>query len=288
MAHRRTLELEELSPRLLPSATPVTLPVGPAALVTAITQQPRDLAGQGQGNYVGQSLVVDAGISDFLQGQADLVALGRVKIQGAVFGLGLVPTGHATGTLTFSNDDGSVTVALLGPLQHGFADLPPDWQYTVTSATGDYSKLRGEQGSLRLVLQADLVPAAAVGIFPRPRGTFQLTVDGGSAKAKPDSGIDGLALVGPMSPVDRLGVPNSKPLAGAVIWVEVAATGRVVVTVVTDHNGRFHANVAPGTYRLVPVSPGPRPMIPFGTPQTVVVKFGDDTDVTLTYDSGIR
>jgi len=96
-----------------------------------------------------------------------------------------------------------------------------------------------------------------------------------------------VAIVGPISPVVRPGVPNTKPLAGAVILVETPR-GRVVEWVVADKNGRFHVNVGPGTYRLVPLPPHPGDMLPRGTPQTVVVKAGDDTDVTVDYDSGIR
>jgi hypothetical protein len=146
----------------------------------------------------------------------------------------------------------------------------------------------GEKGSLRLTFTAAPLPSPLPTPFPPPHGTFKLTVDGGSSQARPDAGIDGLALVGPTSPVARPGEPSTRPLAGAVILVETADGGRVLEWLVADRDGRFRADLGPGTYRLVPLPPQPGQTLPRGTPQTVVVAAGDDTDVTVNYDSGIR
>ena len=289
MTTRRYLEVEELGSRIMPSVSPGLLPTAFSAESHFGSQQHQhhhDLAGQGNGTYLGNSLVVDAGAFYTLNGTATLVKMGDVTVAGSLQGLGLIASGHATGTLTFTNKNGSVTLDLKGPQQNGFAPLPGDWKYQVIAATGGYEKLKGEHGSLQLTFTAELVPGPADGIFPRPQGTFKLAIEGG-AHAKLKSGIDGVALVGPTSPVGRPGVPDTRPLAGAVILVETP-DGQVVEQVVADANGRFHANVGPGTYRLVPLPPHPGDRLPRGTPQTVVVKAGDDTDVTLDYDSGIR
>src|SRR5205807_1807119 len=65
-------------------------------------------------------------------------ALGAVSVSGKVKLPGFVASGHATGTLTLSNSQGSVTLALTGPLEPGFGAFPATLSYTVTSATGAY------------------------------------------------------------------------------------------------------------------------------------------------------
>jgi hypothetical protein len=292
MAIRRRLELEQLGERLLPSATPLLLPsfTVPQALAAAHPQQHHALAGHGEGTFTGHSLIVDAGVSYDLQGTADLARLGAVTVSGSVHGLGNILSGHATGTLTFTNDQGSVTVSLLGPLQKFFAPLPTDWHYQVTDATGAFKGLK-DQGTLHLTFTQDPPGMTGIAIFPPlAHGTFTLTSPGAHSGHSPkaESGIDGVAMVGPIFPVDRPGVPNTRPLAGAVISVEPANGGPELTRVVADKNGRFHIDLAPGTYRLIPLPPQPGEALPRGTPLTVVVKPGDDTDVTVNYDSGIR
>jgi hypothetical protein len=102
-------------------------------------------------------------------------------------------------------------------------------------------------------------------------------------------GIQGTAIVGPISPVTRPGVPNSQPLPGAVIEIETADGSSVVTTVTADQNGNFQVALAPGTYLLVPLPPKSGPaMYVEGFQQTVVVGPGPDmTNVTVQYDSGI-
>jgi hypothetical protein len=102
------------------------------------------------------------------------------------------------------------------------------------------------------------------------------------------SGIRGVARVGPISPVERPGVPNSRPLAGAVITVQPARGGRELARAVTDRSGRFQLRLTPGAYLLVPLPPQPGAQFPIGRPQPVAVRPGRVTDVTVRYDSGIR
>jgi hypothetical protein len=51
---------------------------------------------------------------------------------------GFILQGNATGTLTLSGTRGTVTFALTGPQQPGFARLPNTFQYTIISGTGAY------------------------------------------------------------------------------------------------------------------------------------------------------
>jgi hypothetical protein len=199
--------------------------------------------------------VPDTGTRYDFQGTAKLAKLGDVTIQGSLVSLGFVAQGHAGGTLTFTNAHGSVTVALEGPLQNGFAPLPQTFTYHVVSGTGAYKNLK-DHGSLELMLKADPVGPAADAIFLTGHGTFTLTV-AGHPQARANSGIEGVALVGPIQPVERLGVPDTKPLPGAVILIETADGGKEVARAVADQNGKFDIRLAPGSYLLVALPPTP-------------------------------
>jgi hypothetical protein len=280
MNSRRRLEVEQLGERVLPSAA-LALPAiqSPPALGAA---QEHALTGQGHGTYAGASLIVDAGIRYSLNGVADLSALGHVTVTGSVNGVGFIAQGRATGTLTFANASGNVTVSLEGPLQAGFRPLPKQFTYAVIAATGAYGQLH-DQGSLLLAFHPDMATAIPLGMFPTAHGTFTLALNQNAA-----SGIQGVAWVGPIFPVSRPGVPNSQPLAGAVISIESASGSSEVARVTADKNGRFLISLAPGHYRIVPVPPVAGEFLPRGMPETVEVLEGEFTHVTVSYDSGIR
>jgi hypothetical protein len=100
----------------------------------------------------------------------------------------MIAEGRATGTLTFTNADGSVTISLVGlDEQPGFAPIPKWWRYHVVSATGDYTGLK-DQGTLRIDFhQQFFYPLAAVDpigpIMPDPlpplylnAGTFRIAI----------------------------------------------------------------------------------------------------------------
>lgn len=100
-----------------------------------------------------------------------------------------------------------------------------------------------------------------------------------------DTGVRGLALLGPMCPVVN---PNSpcpdEPMPNT--EVEVLRDGNVVTTLTTDAQGRFEAALEPGSYELQVVleSPGP----PFARPVSVTVPSSGYTQVDVTVDTGIR
>ncbi len=151
---------------------------------------PHALAGSGSGSYAVYPLLAAAdplpgsaaplhvivgnvGERYDVTGTANLARLGAVTVTGSVYGLGFIATGHATGTLTFSNSHGSVTVDLTGPSQPGFSPLPTQFQYTVVSGAGAYQQVH-DQGTLSLVLQ----PAAgsSTATSPAAQGTFTLQI----------------------------------------------------------------------------------------------------------------
>ena len=172
MLKRRSLQVEELGSRLLPSATPlsVTGPVGPAHVLPPISIPPMivtagALAGHGSGRYSYPPMISGMGPQYQLDGTAHLAGLGKVAVSGDLHGVGLIENGHAGGELTFTNKHGSLTVDLTGPQQSAFSALPEQFSYQIVSGTGAYADRTG-QGSLLLVL----TPSSS-----GPNGHFSLT-----------------------------------------------------------------------------------------------------------------
>jgi hypothetical protein len=109
-----------------------------------------------------------------------------------------------------------------------------------------------------------------------------------SAVHHAQTGIRGVAQVGPIVPVERPGVPNTRPLANALIEVRSVASGSILAEMRTDQHGRFTIPLAAGTYELVPLPPQPGAFLPRGMPQMVAVTAHGFTSVIVNYDSGIR
>lgn len=131
-----------------------------------------------------------------------------------------------------------------------------------------------------------------------------------------ETGISGLVLFGPFTPVTQIGVPNEKPLAGAKVSIEeIRQIGVFYIhppfhwSGWADGDGKFKAVTPPGRFHveanIPPTTPGPVPPTTPGTPGPVVnavsviqiggpgvaevtVTDGHFSDVTLHVDSGIR
>ncbi|MEX2557988.1 MAG: hypothetical protein WEB06_20440 [Actinomycetota bacterium] len=109
---------------------------------------------------------------------------------------------------------------------------------------------------------------------------------GGTAAPVPDSGIEGLMLIGPTCPVEPVGQDcDDRPYAGEVRIIDVSS-GEVVATARSSDDGRFRVALAPGSYRLEPVAASGG--LPFGKAIDVVVRAHTYEDVTVSFDSGIR
>jgi hypothetical protein len=103
----------------------------------------------------------------------------------------------------------------------------------------------------------------------------------------PDSGIEGLVLIGPICPPTQQGqVCPDKPYA-ATLTLQVRSNDREPLMVRSGEDGRFRINLAPGEYALTPISPNPGTP-PYAAPQLVRIEPGQFTHVTIEYDSGIR
>jgi hypothetical protein len=99
------------------------------------------------------------------------------------------------------------------------------------------------------------------------------------------SGITGLVLIGPMCPVMRVGEPcPDHPFAATLIVRD--SQGRELCVVSSGEDGHFFVGLPPGSYELVPLM-GPSDL-PAAASQWVTVAPGQYTEVTVSYDSGIR
>ena len=103
-----------------------------------------------------------------------------------------------------------------------------------------------------------------------------------------NSGIDGTVLAGPTCPVDRPESPcPDRPLADAPIQVTPAGGGNAT-TVQSDSEGHFRVALAPGEYMVTPLPLNSVGLPAPGQAVQVLVQAGELTNVTLTYDTGIR
>ena len=101
-----------------------------------------------------------------------------------------------------------------------------------------------------------------------------------------DAGIGGIALAGPVCPVERPGDPACapRPVAGATVVIRDAA-GNEAATATTGGDGRYEVGLPPGRYTVegLPVEGL------MGNPAPVEVEVGEGfVTVDLPYDTGIR
>jgi hypothetical protein len=103
-----------------------------------------------------------------------------------------------------------------------------------------------------------------------------------------DGGIEGKVVIGPMCPVERIDQPcPDKPLE-AYIEIQGPDDQDDKRRIRSGKDGRFRIDLAPGKYKLTPISPNPGAPPRAPGPQSVTVESGKYTQVTIKYDSGIR
>ncbi len=105
-----------------------------------------------------------------------------------------------------------------------------------------------------------------------------------STVAHGGSGIEGRTVIGPLCPVARANHPCPPQPYPAKINV-MGSVSQQVAQAQSDTQGQFRIDLPPGTYILMPVSPG---IYPRAAPQTVTVLTSGYISVTIAYDSGIR
>ncbi|HWY85950.1 MAG TPA: hypothetical protein VNX28_04455 [Gemmataceae bacterium] len=223
-----------------------------------------------------------AGVTQGLNGSGTVAPLGSVQASGTVRLPVASGQGYAAGTMVLTGAKGTVTVALTGHQpQPGVSPPTGAFDFTISGGTGAYVGVAGK-GAAKLTE----TPPDKNGV-----GTFTLTFQGIISMPTPTpsaSGISGVALAGPISPLAHPGIPNDAPLAGAIITIQPANGGPEIIRVRADLFGRFKIALAPGTYLIVPLPPNPTAHWPRGMTETVVVKADGFTDVVVNYDTGIR
>ena len=103
----------------------------------------------------------------------------------------------------------------------------------------------------------------------------------------PGSGIEGHVLIGTACPGPvRIDSPCPDQPYQATLTV-VDSAGLAVLKFETDEVGYFKIDLPPGHYRLAP-QPTDGKIGPRAAEQTLIVESGQYTQITVTYDSGIR
>jgi hypothetical protein len=100
------------------------------------------------------------------------------------------------------------------------------------------------------------------------------------------SGVYGQVTLGPVCPVVQVGKDCPDKPYQATLSILTAA-GNKVTTIVTAADGNFRVNLAPGNYLLRPETPQNQPL-PRAEEQPFTVTAGQFTEISVTYDSGIR
>jgi hypothetical protein len=143
-AMQRSLRIDVLEGRALPSLilgqTPPPAPTsGEVAVPTMMYSHPAAILSQPTGHLAGtytRTISVDSGSEYSFTGAGHTLHLGATTVTGTIDTVGSVRAGHATGTLTITGANGSLTLQVTGPAQHFFARLPHEFRYQVISGTG--------------------------------------------------------------------------------------------------------------------------------------------------------
>ena len=104
------------------------------------------------------------------------------------------------------------------------------------------------------------------------------------AGLRPDSGIHGLVVYGPTSPVCRTSHPCARPYQ-ATITIRREPSGKIAARVRSGADGKFTVRLSAGRFLLQPHNGRP---FPRAASKTVTVHSHHFTNVTIQFDSGIR
>ena len=104
-----------------------------------------------------------------------------------------------------------------------------------------------------------------------------------AAPATTDSGLRGIVMRGPITPVCTVGVPCDEPAAG--VTLVFSRSGRVVARTTTSQKGGYRLTLRPGRYGVTTTRRG----IGSGlTPRTAVVPRDRVARADFKLDTGIR
>jgi hypothetical protein len=142
--------VESLEGRMLLSAVRVPVAHAPALVASTASGRRLVLDGTLQGTWSKTQANPDVGGSETLQGWGSTQPLGQVQATGTLQTPGFIRSARATGSLTLSNAQGSVTLRLVGVMgQPGSSSSPPSaLRYTVVKGTGQYAQATGSGTAL--------------------------------------------------------------------------------------------------------------------------------------------
>jgi hypothetical protein len=267
--HQRRFDVEELEPRTVLSAA------GPRHLATT-------LVGTLHGRYAPQPVPVGADPVYAFHGSGKIGGLGQVRLKGSVHGGGSPVPGGKAGKLTVANTHGTLTLLLEDPSPSGAVPLPSAFTFQVLHGTGAYQHV-SLTGMIALQVSSD--------------AHFALTIQPGSNQTPPPqptpvptitTGVSGTVQQGPIYPVARPGIQDTRPVPGAIISVQPYGGGPEITRTTADAAGNFQIELAPGAYRIVALPSDPTAYLPRGTPQDVVIGPNQVLILTLDMDTGIR
>ena len=98
------------------------------------------------------------------------------------------------------------------------------------------------------------------------------------------SGIEGQVLIGPSCPVVQVDTQCPDRPYQTTLTIK-NPQGELIIQIQTDADGRFHTLLPSGNYTLHPETTGRYPSAP---DQDFTVNAAEFTQITVTYDSGIR
>jgi hypothetical protein len=99
--------------------------------------------------------------------------------------------------------------------------------------------------------------------------------------------LEGIVTVGPTCPVMTENDPKCADKAYVAPFGLRDGAGQMVLRFASDAKGHFKVSVRPGTYTLIPQTPGGA-MLPRASVRDVTLQDGVTTKVAVQYDSGIR
>ena len=106
-----------------------------------------------------------------------------------------------------------------------------------------------------------------------------------STAPSPSTGLTGVVVRGPVTPVCRVDVPCDAPFSAT---FNVERNGRRVTQFQSDTVGQFTVFLAPGSYTVVPNADAPVISPSLQTKSVMVADNGTLTVVRLMFDTGIR
>ena len=101
----------------------------------------------------------------------------------------------------------------------------------------------------------------------------------------PTTGLTGVVMRGPVTPVCRVDVPCDQPFSAG---FTVQKSGQRVAQFQSDAAGRFTVFLAPGPYTIVPNADAPIISPSLQSKTVTVLDNGALTTIQLMFDTGIR